>query len=215
MGCFPVTFSTNLEENVLWACSWMLVLVSVPAWPELWAPLLQLLVSCAHHSEQLLPLNREKAGTVQCYLQDWSHGWKENSSSQCWGEQQRGISLAALLLELIMLSHCITWPHMPGHRNVFLCATPVQFLVLDKHSQRCRDGLCHSSSRWQHTQHSREVRNHCQHSKTMCSPCVKHLHKCVKYSNNLCSRSFLSSLFDCLGKMHCQVGSKHFWFAYY
>lgn len=42
---------------------------------------------------------------------------------------------------------------MPGRRNVFLCATPVQFLVLDKHSQRSRDGLCHSTSRWQHTQH--------------------------------------------------------------
>lgn len=42
---------------------------------------------------------------------------------------------------------------MPGRRNVFLCATPVQFLVLDKHIQRGRDGLSHSTSQWQHTQH--------------------------------------------------------------
>lgn len=127
-------------------------------------------------------------------------------SSQCWGEQEREISLPALFLGFIMLSHCITWPHMPGHRNVFLCCS-CEFLVLDKHSQRCRDGLWHSTGR--------EVRNPCQHSKTMCNPCMKHLHKSVNSRDNLCSRSFLSSLFDCRAKMCCHVGNKHSWFAYY
>lgn len=223
MGHFPVTCQTNLGENVLWVCLQLsVVLVSAPAGPELSSP------SPAAPGEwaggwgaavptvgQLISLNREKAGTVQCYLQYQSPGWKENSSSQSSGEQERETSLAGLLLALIMLSHCITWPHMPGHRNVFLCATPVQLLVLDKHSQRHRDGSVTAPLGGSIPNTGREVRNHCQHSKTVCNPCVKHLHKSVNSRDKLCSRSFLSSLSDCQGKMPCQVGNKHSWSACY
>lgn len=108
---------------------------------------------------------------------------------------------------LIVLSHCITWPHVPGHRNVFLCAAPEQFLVLDEDSQRCRDGSVTAPLGGSTPSTGREVRNHCQHSRTVWNPCVKHLHKSVNSRDNLCSRSFLSSLFDCQGKCVVRLGA--------
>lgn len=112
----------------------------------------------------------------------------------------------ALLLALIVLSHCITWPHVPGHRNVFLCAAPVQFLLLDEQARGT--GMALSQLLWwQHTQHRQEVGNHCQHSRAVWNPWVKHVHKSMNSRDNLYSRSFLSSLLDCQGKCIVRLGT--------